>query len=101
MIQHYRELMQDAASRMEFEQANAYKEKMTSLEKHYSKSIIMNSMVGDADVFSLVIDGGEAFGNFMRIRMGAVVQSLNLGFKLNIEESRRSEERRVGKECGS
>lgn len=88
MIQHYRELMQDAASRMEFEQANAYKEKMTSLEKHYSKSIIMNSMVGDADVFSLVIDGGEAFGNFMRIRMGAVVQSLNLGFKLNIEESR-------------
>lgn len=90
MIQHYRTLMQEAAARMEFEEANAFKEKMMSLEKHYSKSIIMNSMVGDADVFSLVMDGGEAFGNFMRIRMGAVVQSLNLGFRLNIEESRES-----------
>lgn len=90
MIQHYRTLMQEAAARMEFEEANAFKEKMMSLEKHYSKSIIMNSMVGDADVFSLVMDGGEAFGNFMRIRMGAIVQSLNLGFRLNIEESRES-----------
>lgn len=88
MIQHYRELMQEAAGRMEFEAAEVYKEKMQSLEKHYSKSIIMNSTIGDADVFSLVMDGADAFGNFMRIRMGAVVQSLNLGFKLNIEESR-------------
>ena len=34
----------------------------------------------------MIIDGPEAFGNFMRIRGGAVVQSLNLGFKLMIEE---------------
>jgi excinuclease ABC subunit C len=38
------------------------------------------------DVFSLVIDGPEAFGNFLRIRGGAVIQSLNLGFKMMIEE---------------
>ena len=86
IIQHYRTLMQEAAQRMEFEQAQVYKDKMHSLEKHYSKSVIMNSSVGDVDVFSMVIDGPEAFGNFMRIRGGAVVQSLNLGFKLMIEE---------------
>lgn len=86
IIQHYRELMQSAAADMDFEQAQVYKEKMLSLEQHYSKSVIMNSSVGDVDVFSLVIDGPEAFGNFMRIRGGAVVQSLNLGFKLMIEE---------------
>ena len=86
IIQHYRSLMQEAAQRMDFEQAQAYKEKMQSLESHYSKSVIMNSVVGDVDVFSLVIDGAEAFGNFMRIRGGAVIQSLNLGFKLMIEE---------------
>ncbi|MBE6239736.1 MAG: excinuclease ABC subunit C [Bacteroidales bacterium] len=90
MIQHYRSLMQDAAARMEFEQAQLYKEKMSSLEQHYSKSVIMNSTVGDVDVFSLVSDGPEAFGNFMRIRSGAVVQSLNLGFKLMIEEDQES-----------
>ena len=86
MIQHYKALMQEAAARMEFETAQIYKEKMQSLEKHYSKSVIMSSIVGDVDVFSLIIDGTEAFGNFMRIRGGAVVQSLNLGFRMMIEE---------------
>ena len=88
IIQHYRTQMAEAAARMDFEQAQVFKEKMQSLEQHYSKSVIMNSVVGDVDVFSLVIDGPEAFGNFMRIRGGAVVQSLNLGFKLMIEEER-------------
>ena len=50
----------------------------------------MNSTVGDVDVFSLIVDGPEAFGNFMRIKGGAVVQSLNLGFKLMIEEEQES-----------
>ena len=86
MIQHYRNLMTKAAGRMDFEAANDYKEKMLSLEKHYSKSIIMNTGTGDADVFSLVMDGSDAYGNFMRLRQGAVIQSLNLGFRLNIEE---------------
>ena len=90
IIQHYRTLMAEAAANMEFEQAQVYKEKMLSLEQHYSKSVIMNSTVGDVDVFSLIIDGPEAFGNFMRIRGGAVIQSLNLGFKLMIEEEQES-----------
>ena len=90
IIQHYRTLMQEAAANMEFEQAQLYKDKMQSLENHYSKSIVINSTVGDVDVFSLVIDGPEAFGNFLRIKGGAVVQSMNLGFKLMIEEEQES-----------
>ena len=90
IIQHYKALMTEAAARMEFEQAQVYKEKMQSLEQHYSKSVVMNAAVGDVDVFSLITDGQEAFGNFMRIRGGAVVQSLNLGFKLMIEEEQES-----------
>ena len=90
IIRHYKTLMQEAAMNMEFEQAQVYKEKMLSLESHYSKSVIMNAEVGDVDVFSLVTDGPEAFGNFLRIKGGAVIQSLNLGFKLMIEEEQES-----------
>ena len=86
IIQHYKHLMQEAADNMEFEQAQVYKEKMQSLQKHYSKSVIVNASVGDVDVFSLIFDANEAYGNFMRIRSGSVIQSLNLGFKLQIEE---------------
>ena len=90
IIQHYKTLMMEAAENMDFEQAQVYKEKIQSLEQHYSKSVIMNSTIGDVDVFSLIVDGPEAFGNFMRIKGGAVVQSLNLGFKLMIEEEQES-----------
>ncbi len=86
MIRHYRDLMASAAENLEFEQAEEYRQKMQSIEKHYSKSLIMNTQVGSVDVFSLVFDSNEAYGNFMRLRDGAVIQSLNLGFKMNIEE---------------
>ena len=90
VIQHYKKLMTEAAAALEFEQAEVYKKKIQSLENHYSKSVIANASVGDVDVFSLITDGPEAFGNFMRIRGGAVIQSLNLGFKLMIEEEQES-----------
>ena len=86
VIRHYKALMADAAAALNFEQAQLYKEKLTALERHYSRSIISQAADVEADVFSLVFDGGEAFGNFLRIRGGAIVQSLNLGFRSQIEE---------------
>ena len=86
VLRHYKALMADAAQKLDFEQAQVYKDKLRTLEKHYSKSIITQAADTDADVFSLVFDGGEAFGNFLRIRGGAIVQSLNLGFRSQIEE---------------
>lgn len=90
IIRKYKSLMEQAADRLEFEQALVYKTKMEALQSHYSKSIITASSDRDIDVFALVQDGSEAFGNFLRIKGGAIIQSLNLGFKLNIEESRES-----------
>ena len=88
VIRHYKQLMADAAARLDFEQAQELKEKMQSLEKHYAKSIITSAADTDADVFSLVFDMNEAYGNFLRIRSGAIVQSLNLAFRSRIEEER-------------
>lgn len=86
LIAHYRTLMTEAAEKMDFEAAQVYKEKMQALDKHYSKSLIQSANGGSCDVFSLVLDQSEAFGNFLRIVDGAIIQSLNLGFKMNIEE---------------
>lgn len=86
VIQHYRHLMTQAADNLEFEQAQVYKQKVDSLQQHYSKSVITSASDTNVDVFSLVTDANESYGNFMRIRGGAIIQSLNLGFKMNIEE---------------
>lgn len=86
VIQHYRHLMTQAADNLEFEQAQVYKQKVDSLQQHYSKSVITSASDTNVDVFSLVTDANESYGNFMRVKGGAIIQSLNLGFKMNIEE---------------
>lgn len=86
VIQHYRHLMTQAADNLEFEQAQVYKQKVDSLQQHYAKSVITSASDTNVDVFSLVTDANESYGNFMRVRGGAIIQSLNLGFKMNIEE---------------
>ena len=86
LIQHYKARMEEAAGALDFEAAAGYKAKMERLGDHYAKSVIVGSSTSDVDVFSLVMEESEAFGNFLRVRGGAIVQSINLGFKLNIEE---------------
>ena len=86
IIRQYKAAMAAAAEELDFELAQAYKLRIEALQKHYSKSIITAAGDRDVDVFSLVFDGPEAFGNFLRIRGGAIIQSLNLGFKSQIEE---------------
>ena len=90
IIWEYEAAMKEAASGLRFEEAQVYKNKIDSLKKHYSRSIISSSSDSSCDVFSLVFDSSEAYGNFLRVRGGAIVQSLNLGFKMNIEEDRSS-----------
>ncbi|MCQ2162784.1 MAG: excinuclease ABC subunit UvrC [Bacteroidales bacterium] len=86
IISEYESAMKLAASELRFEDAMVFKERIESLRNHYSKSIISSASGNDCDVFSLEFDGPDAFGNFLRVRGGAVIQSLNLGFKMNIEE---------------
>ena len=86
IIREYKSRMQAASDALDFESAQQYKLRIEALQRHYSKSIITAAGERDVDVFSLVFDGLEAFGNFLRIRGGAIIQSLNLGFRMNIEE---------------
>ena len=90
IIRRYKERMMEAAEALEFEEAQELKEKMELLSNHYSKSIVSSVSETDADVFSLVFDGQDAYGNFLRIRSGAIITSLNLGFRANIEETQES-----------
>ena len=90
IIQKYRQEMERASDALEFERAQQCKMMLDALQNHYSKSIISAARDMNLDVFSLVFEGFEAFGNFFRVRGGAIIQSLNLGFKMNIEEDRAS-----------
>ena len=86
LIRDNREQMASAAARLEYEQAQVFKERALLLERHYSKSAIVNQTMNDTDVFSMVSEGQEHFCNFLRIREGCVVQSFNMELEARIEE---------------
>lgn len=90
IVREYKSRMQEASDALDFETAQSYKDRIDALKQHYSKSVITAAGDRNVDVFSLVFDGFEAFGNFLRIRGGAIIQSLNLGFKSQIEEPQES-----------
>ena len=90
IIQKYKQEMTETAEALEFERAQQCKLMLDALQNHYSKSIISAARDLNVDVFSLVFEGFEAFGNFFRVRGGSIIQSLNLGFKMNIEEEQAS-----------
>lgn len=88
LIREYRKRMQEMAAALEFEKAQEYKEKIDLLQNHYSKSLIVHPSITNTDVFSIVFEKGNAFGNFFRLSGGCIIQALNLHFKLNIEEEK-------------
>ena len=86
IVKEYEVRMHSASDALDFEQAQVWKDRIDALQAHYSRSIVSSVRDLEADVFALVFDGPDAFGSFLRIRGGAIVQSLNLGFRMNIEE---------------
>lgn len=90
LIRDFREKMQIAASELKFEEAQVYKEKMELLANHNSKSVIVSQSITNVDVFSLVFENNLAFGNYIKIINGGIIQSLNIELKMPIEESEES-----------
>ena len=86
ITKEYEGRMRVASEALDFEQAQVWKDRIEALQTHYSRSIVTQVRDLEADVFALVFDGPDAFGSFLRLRGGAIVQSLNLGFRMNIEE---------------
>ena len=78
--------MQRLASELQFEQANEVKRKYLAVEKYRARSVIVNPSIHNIDVFSMVRDASAAYFNFMHMRNGSVVQSLNLEYQLRQSE---------------
>ena len=82
-----KQLMMTYAESMEFEKAQAVKDKIELLEKYQSKSIVVSSSVKDADVFTLISDENEAYVNYLKVVNGAVIQAHSVELKKRLEES--------------
>lgn len=82
--------MQRAADELRFEAAQRFKARLDALEKYRSRSVIVSANIVDTDVFSLLVDGDEAFCNFIRVRGGSIVAIHTVRISAGIEEDERS-----------
>lgn len=88
VIKMLRDKMKQAAVELRFEEAQKLKDKLDKLENYQSKSVIVNPVINNVDVFSLLMDSGMAYTNFLRVVHGAIVQSQTIEIKLGIEENK-------------
>lgn len=86
LIKEFKESMITAAKELRFEEAQLFKEKIDIISKHYSKSLVVSQTITNVDVFSLAFEGNVAFGNYIRVVNGCIIQSLNMEFKMPLEE---------------
>ena len=82
----FKRLMNDFASKMQFEEAQKIKEKIDVLENYQSRSTIINPKITNIDVFSIVSDESAAFVNFLQISHGSIIRSHTLEIKKKLDE---------------
>lgn len=83
---HLREEMQRFADHLQFEQAQAAKEKLALFEDYQGKSTVVNPNIRDVDVFAIAADEQEAFVNYLKVVNGAVIHTFTLTLTKNLDE---------------
>lgn len=84
---YYKEQMQVAAEKLDFEQAQLMKDKLTLLESFQSKTVIVNPNLTDIDVFAICSDEQIAYVNYLKIGNGSIILSKTVEVKKKLEES--------------
>lgn len=77
------EQMQQLASELRFEEAEAVKRRYKLLEHMRRRSVIVSPSIHNIDVLGMLRDDDAAWVNFMHMRGGAVVQSITLEYRLS------------------
>ena len=86
-LEKFQEMMLVCAEKMEFEEAQKIKEKLSLLGNYQSKSTIINPAINNVDVFSVISDETHGYANFLKISNGAIIQSHTTEIKKKLAET--------------
>ena len=75
------------AAELRFEEAEGMKRKIHLLQEYQARSTVVDTNVRDVDVAAILGDEEYAWVNFMRIKHGAIIYSLNSEVKKKLDES--------------
>jgi len=81
-----KEKMSGFSEKLDFENAQKIKEKITLLSNYQSKSSIVSSKINNVDVFTITSEKNIAFVNYLKITNGAIIQSHTVEVKKKLSE---------------
>ena len=87
VILHFKNEMKDHAAALEFEKADLVRKKIEHLENYQAKSVVVSRQLTNADVFSLLRDGNEAYVNYLMVENGTIVQTHTSKLEIPLEET--------------
>jgi excinuclease ABC subunit C len=87
VIKHLKQLMEELADALNFEEAGKIKEKCESLNRYQSRSTIVSPTITDVDVFAIEEDEKFAFVNYLKVIKGAIIQTFTLEIKKVLKET--------------
>ena len=80
--------MRALAMDMRFEEAQTIKEKYDLIESYQAKSEVVSRIIHNVDVFSIEMDEGSAYINYLHITNGCVNQAFTFEYKKRLNETR-------------
>jgi excinuclease ABC subunit C len=87
VIQHFKNEMKGYAVNMEFEKAELVRKKISFLENYQSRSIVVNTSLGDVDAFTILKEKDIAYINYLMVQNGAIIQTKTIRVETHLDES--------------
>ncbi len=87
VIRQLKEEMKIFAAEMNFEKAEITRKKIEHLENYKATSTVVNPKMGDADVFSILVNENKAFLNYMMVQNGSIIQTENIQLESHLGET--------------
>jgi len=90
VMEHLRSLMASYSKELNFEEAQAVKEKIEILSKFRSRSTVVSNTIKNVDVFALNGDEESSFVSYLKVVEGAVIQVFTMEIKRRLDEDKES-----------
>ncbi len=87
VIQYFKLEMQKHVAALEFEKAEYFKTKIEHLQNYKARSTVVNTKIGDVDVFTILEEGKLAYVNYLGIIEGSIVQTKTIMLEKKLEET--------------
>ena len=84
---HLHGQMETAASELNFEKAERWKNKLVAFEDYQGKSTVASIKIRDLDVFSCIVEKNRAFVNYIKVANGAIIRTYIAEMKTNLDEN--------------